>query len=121
CQFITSAGSQQVDFAASVSRSLRFSGCDLVEALPHVADDLFEAASVEHFDQELAAGFQPFVAEIQRQFGQVHGVRLIDVTDATDIGGHVGNNKVYRFSAEGGFQLVEHCLFAEIALNELYA
>src|SRR5690606_40176275 len=56
--------------------------------------------------------------QVQGQFAEVHGTRLIRGPHPTHIGGHVGNHKVHRLLADRLQQSLEHLVLGEIPLNE---
>src|SRR5690606_30198190 len=90
----------------------------LVEACAHIPVVVIEAFTVEDLDQEVATRAQYPGRHVQCQLAQIHGTRLIHSRCTTHVGGHIGNNKVNRLTADRGKDLLEHLILGEIALDE---
>ncbi len=79
---------------------------------------LVETFALEDLDQEIAARPQHTAGQVQRQFAEIHGARLVGGPHSTHIGGHIGNHKVYRMIADRLEDPREHRVLGEVALDE---
>src|SRR6266850_2367719 len=111
----------QVHFGTARPRGLRFSEPYIVKFRAGGGEQLLEAAALKYLGQQLSTRLQHLAREINCQFSEIHGARLVDDVEATEVGGHVRHYKIDPPARDARDEGVQHGLLAKVALYEVHA
>jgi hypothetical protein len=103
------------------ARRLRFTDADALVRATQATHEIVESLSLEHLGEERTADAQMRGREFLGQFHQMHRTRLIDGGHATHVGRHVRKHKIHGRAIKQVFQLFQHAVLAEVAVDELDA